>query len=218
MDVKGVRHALHELYRQRKNDTDMVELIGASFLADEPAILGEPNQDYIDREIAWYLSGSLKVADIPPPIPKIWDAISSMEDGEVNSNYGYLLHDPANGSQYRNVLKELSSNPTGRRATAIYTRPSMHTDWQRDGMSDFICTNAVNYFIRNNAVHAVVQMRSNDVVFGYRNDYAWQKHVQLKLKTDLMMYYQLHVDIGDIIWQAASLHVYPRHFHLLEAM
>ena len=52
-------------------------------------------------------------------------------------------------------------------------------------------------------------MRSNDVVFGYKNDYAWQKHVLDMLAADLF------VEPGEIYWNAGSLHVYSRHFHLI---
>ena len=31
-----------------------IEMIGASFLANQPSIFGEPNQQYIDAEINWY--------------------------------------------------------------------------------------------------------------------------------------------------------------------
>ena len=53
-------------------------------------------------------------------------------------------------------------------------------------------------------------MRSNDVVFGYKNDYAWQKFVQV------MMSRRLKCELGDIHWQVQNLHVYERHFHLLD--
>jgi thymidylate synthase len=64
--------------------------------------------------------------------------------------------------------------------------------------------------IRNNALHAIVQMRSNDVVFGYKNDYAWQSYVldNLCLETG--------VQRGDIHWNVGSLHVYERHFDLVK--
>ena len=94
----------------------------------------------------------------------------------------------------------------------IYTRPSMHEDYDRAGINDFICTNAVSYYIRNGTIQTVVQMRSNDVVFGYMNDYFWAKTVASRLAIDL--------DIGmnsDMFWQAQSLHIYPRHFHHVKA-
>jgi thymidylate synthase len=54
-------------------------------------------------------------------------------------------------------------------------------------------------------------MRSNDAVFGYKNDYAWQKHVLQELVNELGWYNQ----IGDIYWNVASLHVYERHFKFI---
>jgi thymidylate synthase len=86
----------------------------------------------------------------------------------------------------------------------------MHTEYNLNGMSDFICTNAVQYLIRDNMLHAIVQMRSNDVVFGYRNDSAWQEYVLNKLANDL------GIAAGGITWQVGSLHVYERHFKYIE--
>ena len=92
----------------------------------------------------------------------------------------------------------------------IYTRPTMWTDYIVDGMSDFMCTNAVQYMIRDNELVAVVQMRSNDVVFGYRNDFAWQNHVVKLLAA------ALGIEKTKIIWHVGSLHVYERHFNLVK--
>ena len=49
-------------------------------------------------------------------------------------------------------------------------------------------------------------MRSNDVVYGYRNDKAWQDYVLNALCNELLL------EPGDIIWQVQNLHIYPRHF------
>jgi len=77
-------------------------------------------------------------------------------------------------------------------------------------MSDFMCTNAVQYLIRDDVLNVIVQMRSNDVVFGYRNDFAWQDYVASLLET------ALRCDGRKIIWNVGSLHVYERHFSLVE--
>ena len=37
-----------------KTGCKTIEIIGANFLADKPAIFGKPNTDYIDKEIDWY--------------------------------------------------------------------------------------------------------------------------------------------------------------------
>lgn len=222
MTIESIRQYFADQYANKKFVVDKsgvttLELVGASFRADEPSIFGEINDDYIQRELEWYLSMSLYVDDIPGAVPKIWKDVSS-RDGKINSNYGYLMFSSENFCQYENVLMELTRSPNSRRAVAIYTRPTMHSNWCVDGMSDFICTNAVQYLIRDGALEVVVQMRSNDVVYGYRNDYAWQRYVQDKLVYDYNCGTKKADKIvpGNITWQVGSLHVYERHYSLVE--
>lgn len=219
LQVKDIRQYFRDALARGEFVTDKtgvktLELIGASFIANEPSIFGEVNWDYVGREIAWYDSLSLKVADIPGGAPKIWQQVAS-KDGEINSNYGWCIYSEANHKQYWSVLLELLANPNSRRAVMIYTRPTMHKDYSRDGMSDFMCTNTVQYLIRQDKVHAVVQMRSNDVVFGYKNDRAWQSEVLNRLVADLNQKGDNKYFAGDIIWNVGSLHVYERHFNLI---
>lgn len=195
-----------------KTGQKTIELIGASFIADEPAIFGQVNQEYVDSEIDWYRSQSTNINDIfndGRSPPKAWQ-LSSNDHGEINSNYGTLIWSKKYYNQYNNVLRELRNNPDGRRASMIYNRPSIWVEFDENGKSDFICTNAVTYYIRNNLLYAVVQMRSNDVVYGYKNDYAWQEYVLSQLAT------QLSIATGSIIWQVQNLHVYARHFDLVK--
>jgi len=198
-----------ETFITDKSGVKLLELPMISFHADENYIFGKPNEDYIKRELEWYKSGSLSVKTFPGGAPKIWEQVAD-NDGKINSNYGHLVWSVYNGEQYNNVLAELNTNRDSRRATMIYTRPSIWSDYNWNGRSDFICTNAVGYLIRNNKLHAHVQMRSNDCIFGYRNDYAWQKFILDELASDL------EIESGDIIWSATSFHIYERHFKLIE--
>jgi len=186
-----------------------IEIVGASFVADEETIFGAVNHEYIAREKEWYESLSRNVNDFPGGAPAIWKAIAA-KDGTVNSNYGNLLFSDENGRQFDNIVKELLKNPESRRAVAIYTRPSMWNEYNLDGRSDFVCTNCVQYLVRDGRVNAVVQMRSNDSTIGYRNDYVWQVD-SLKMVAE-----QLNLVTGDIVWQVGSLHVYERDFYLVD--
>lgn len=211
LKVEHIRdYFIQELQSERfvtdKTGVKTIEMIGATFEANEPTIFGEVNQDYIDRELEWYKSMSLYVKDIPGKTPAIWEQVAS-KSGKINSNYGWAIYSGHNGYQYLNVLDELKKNPNSRRAVMIYTRPTMWSDYNHDGMSDFMCTNAVQYMIRDDQLVVIVQMRSNDVVFGYRNDYAWQKHVAEQLSNDLDL-----IKEPKIIWHVGNLHVYERHF------
>ena len=217
--VRDIRKKLGLMHRFKdyvidKSGVKTVEIINASFETDEPYIIREPNKDYIKREIEWYESQSLFVQDIPGDTPQIWKDVAS-NLGVINSNYGYLIFSEDNVSQYQNVLQELGENPDSRRANMIYTRPHIWLDYYIDGMNDFICTNNVQYFIRNNALYTSVYMRSNDAVFGYNNDLAWQTYVRDKLLDDLETDTGIRYEPGPIYWNVGSLHVYERHFKFI---
>ena len=199
-----------------------IEMIGANFYADGPAIFGEPNASYIEIEKAWYESQSTNVNWITNTynrnVPEAWK-LAANDFGQINSNYGHLIYSDKYHNQYGRVLDELLENPDGRRASMIYTRPSIWMEYNEDGKNDFICTNAVTYYIRDNWLQSVVQMRSNDVVFGYKNDYAWQLYVLEQLVKDYNDCKENGVPelkAGDLIWQVQNLHVYERHFHLVK--
>lgn len=208
--VADIRAKLIQKYKDQDFVTDKtgvktIEVIGESFVADEDWIIRKPNYEYIERELEWYKSQSLYVEDIPGDTPAIWKQVSD-KDGKINSNYGYLIWSEKNGRQYENVKSELQKNPNSRRAVMIYNRPSMHTDYCADGMSDFICTYANTFSIRDGKLISHYLMRSNDAVFGYDNDVHWAIHVQKMLASDL------GVELGNLIWTATNLHVYERHF------
>lgn len=212
--VSNIRRMLAEKLTNQDFVTDKtgvktVEIMNASFLADEPAIFGTVNEEYVARELEWYRSMSLNVNDIPGGPPAIWKMVAT-PDGFINSNYGWCIYSQENEDQYLNCLAELKRNQDTRRAVMIYTRPSMQWEFGKDGMSDFMCTNTVQYLVRDGKLNALVYMRSNDAVFGYKNDFAWQKYVLESLCKDA------DIPIGDIYWNVASLHVYERHFNLIE--
>lgn len=230
MKVNDIReHFKNELKNENftvdKTGAKTIELIGASFIADEPAIFGTVNEDYVQKELAWYDSQSTNINDIygeERDPPQAWK-YSANEHGEINSNYGYLILSDKYHNQYGQVIDELLSAPDGRRASMIYQRPQIWVEFDDQNKNDFICTNAVTYYIRDNKLHAVVQMRSNDVIFGYKNDYAWQKHIFDTLIKDLNALYRAtdwptgtELTAGNIHWQVQNLHVYDRHFDLVK--
>ena len=231
MQIDGIRdYFIRELnsnnFTEDRNGGKTIEMIGASFLADEEAIFGVPNYAYIDKELDWYESQSTNITDIYPEgdrePPKAWQMAANVH-GEINSNYGHLIHSGKYYYQHTKVMHELLNNPDSRRASMIYTRPSIWKEYKENGKNDFICTNAVTYYIRDNKLHCVVQMRSNDVIFGYRNDYAWQVEARQQLLDDLKEFAEgdqvfnvIDLEIGDIYWQVQNLHVYEQHFNLVK--
>ena len=226
LNTTDIKNLLVEKYKNNefrvtKDGVKTVELQGAQFVADKGWIIREPNYDYANREIDWYISQSLNVNDIPGTTPKIWQQCADV-NGDIVSNYGWMIWSKENGSQYKNCLWQLTNDPTTREAVMIYNRPSMHVDAFANHRHDFCCTYAVQCFLNETDEDNVykldyhVFMRSNDAVFGYDNDYYWHAYVRSRLLYDLNQSEKMVVKPGDIIWNAASLHVYERHFKFLE--
>ena len=167
--------------------------------------------NYINAELAWYESQSTNINDIyiDKDPPKAWQ-MTANRHGEINSNYGHLIFSDKYHNQFDQVVNELRKNKDSRRASMVYQRPSIWLEYNDQCKNDFICTNSVTYYIRDNQLHCVVQMRSNDVIFGYRNDFAWQEYVLCALADEL------GVDDGEIYWQVQNLHIYERHFDLVK--
>ena len=212
-----------EAFTIDKTGQRTIELIGANFLATEPAIFGKPSQSYIESELEWYKSGSTNINDIYGPSkepPAAWQYASD-PNGEINSNYGHLVNSPKYFNQFENAFDELWRNPDSRRAQMVYNRPSIWVEFDENGKSDFICTNAQTFYIRDGILHMVSQMRSNDVVFGYKNDYAWAQYLMDKFvdqwNTKAVRLGSKHFTIqkGMLTWQVMNLHVYERHFDLV---
>jgi thymidylate synthase len=206
-----------ERFTEDRNGGKTIELLNASFIANEDAIFGTVNREYVDAELAWYESESRNINDIYGPDkepPKAWQ-MTANSNGEINSNYGHLIYNGGHWNQYDSALKTLVESPDSRRAIMIYNRPSIQFEYNWNDINDFICTNAVSYYIRENQLNVVVQMRSNDVIFGYKNDLAWQQHVQSKFLNDYNDITGSKLTAGQIHWQVANLHVYEKHFHLV---
>jgi len=224
--VNDIRQEFKQLLQTKEFVTDRsgsktIEILGASFLANESAIFGTPNKEYIDAEIEWYKTQSTNInvlKEIYGKAPAAWQYTAN-DSGEVNSNYGYLIFSDRFHRQYDKVVAELVNNPYSRRAQLVYNRPSIWSEYNEQGKNDFICTNAQTFYIRDKKLHMVSQMRSNDAIFGYKNDYAWARYVQGSIVKEYNMYMRYvdrdRVVVGDLHWQVMNLHVYERHFELI---
>ena len=119
LKMQGIRNVfIHKLCRNEieedKLGGQVLEIVGASFLANEDTLFGKANPEYIKAEIEWYESLSLNVNDLFEIYGKevaIWKSVAD-RDGFINSNYGWCIYDRANGFQYQMCMNELRNNPT----------------------------------------------------------------------------------------------------------
>lgn len=195
------------------------EVLNHGFIFDPTVDIEFPNykinRAYHDREIKWYLSLDRSIKGWMEDI-KIWNDIASKDDKrEINSNYGWCCFSVENGSQYSHVLETLEKDPNSRQAEFIYTRPTMHKDWNEGGRHDFICTNTVQVFIRDNKLYYKIDQRSLDTITGLKADWYWHSFVYGKLLSDLQLTYP-DLTAGSVMWNVGSCHIYERSFKTLD--
>jgi len=202
-----------------KSGVKVVELIASRIELDptQPLLdfgVKKTNEEYCKKELEWYLSQDLNIKGWVDDIT-IWKQVAD-KNGYINSNYGWCIFSKENGFQYKYCLKALKKHKDTRQALMIYTRPSIYEAWNRNGMCDFICTNYVDCLIRNNKLIYIIHQRSGDAIFGALfNDFYWHCYIYNKLLKDLKYVYS-NLEVGNIIFIIDSLHIYSRHFQILE--
>lgn len=173
---------------------------------------------YVKAELDWYKSMDLSIIGHEGiESNPTWNACCTQDEKKlVNSNYGWCVFSEENGSQYDNCLEVLKKDKTTRNAIIIYNRPSIYKEYKRDGMHDMTCTMYSHFFIRNNKLYMVHQMRSNDIRYGFIcSDLAWNCFVYQNMYEDLKETYP-DLEVGVIRWTSDSMHLYSRHFEDLK--
>ena len=177
-----------------------------SLLYPEDKIITTPkrkfNLDYADFEWDWYLKGDRDAKEIGDRA-KIWKQMMVPGTTEVNSNYGYFWN---YNDQLKRVIQDLKSNPETRRAIVVHYILHELDRYKYDTP----CNDVLNFYVKDNKLHLTVFARSIDLVFGFSNDqYTFAKLME---KVSLETGYE----IGTMNWMITNLHVYPRHYSLLE--
>ena len=164
--------------------------------------------------------------------------------GTINSNYGYRIfgHDehmsvpyteqvmtPAGfdelgelvvspslatvvygEGQWINTVNILKKDKDSRQAIMNIHRPSD----RHAGNKDVACTLTLQWLIRENKLHLIVNMRSNDIVLGFTNDVFQFTMLQECMAVQLRETYP-DLELGCYYHNAGSMHVYDRHFDMV---
>ena len=106
------------------------------------------------------------------------------------------------------MIEELRRDPDSRRAVI----PMLNTSHLFPRNKDVVCTESISFRIRDGKLNMSVNMRSNDAVWGMTNDVACFSFLH-ELVAGL-----LGVELGRYRHKADSLHVYERHFKMVETI
>ena len=212
---EGTRHYLRYdgeviATKSSKGDSRAIELLNQSITIDDVCQINiynpmrKFNVRYALLEFMWYLSQDQNVRNIGKAA-STWKDIASV-DGLVHSNYGVCLH---NG--WDRVINELVRFPESRRAVIALNQPDV--DY---GMKDVPCTMFVQFFVRDDKLHLIWNMRSSDFAFGFCNDVAVGMLFLQMMRNELMERTDIPwIGLGSFTYNATSLHCYEPHWHLL---
>lgn len=192
-------------FTDSSRDGDVVgEITDAVFCVEDPTrsivtsqIRNMPMR-YAVGELAWYLSGSNRCADIGR-FAKKWLEIS--DDGVTNNSaYGWRIFSKFGFDQWEYIKELLTKDPNSRQAV-IHIKDASNTPTK-----DTPCTVYLQFFIRNGALNMSVHMRSNDIWMGVPYDMFSFCFLQMKMAMEL------GVEIGEYNHYAGSLHMYARDY------
>lgn len=151
------------------------------------------SKSYAEYEWDWYLSKNRSVSEIKKRAP-LWDKMHG-GDNIVWSNYGWQW---SRNNQIDYVINELKRNKESRKACISIYDGKEHNSYSFDTP----CTLSLHFQIIKNKLNMTVNMRSNDLIYGFCNDqYCFSK--LLKLIAD-----EIGVEIGWYYHFCSNIHIY----------
>lgn len=162
---------------------------------------------YFAGELAWYLRGDRNDTSIAE-YSKFWNQIKNDSAPLWNSNYGAYIFKLR---QFEYVIRSLVRDKDSRQAAMIISSPLS----EMSDSKDKICTNAIMFRIREDKLNMTVQMRSNDAVLGLGYDLPLFGIIYEMVYVSLRPIYP-ELQIGKYTHNAASFHIYEKHFDLLD--
>jgi thymidylate synthase len=203
------------------------EVLGASFRITDPRdrlprLKGRGfNVSYVIAEAIWYLAG-LESTSWIANYSKFWNDIS--DDGlTANSAYGARIFKPHGRiakdvnplwTQWQYIIEELTADPDSRRAVVHIRSP-------HDSLlakKDVPCTLTLQFLLRDDKLHLVVSMRSNDIILGMPNDVPAFTLFQELMALELSEALSRPIEPGHYTHQGNSIHAYERHFGMVETI
>ena len=187
-------------YESSPRDLKIRERLNYIYNVDmkEPIVCNEAreiNYKFMFGEAAWILKGRNDLEYIE----KFMKGYAKYSDDgfTLNGAYGPKIMD-----QLSWAANELKEDNDSRRCYINIWR-------ERPGKSkDIPCTTGMQFILRDGKLNALVNMRSQDVVYGMTYDIFTFTMVAKALQLLLYSHYNLMVDIGELCVRAGSAHIY----------
>lgn len=166
---------------------------------------------YICHELLLYYAG-VNDGKYFEKASKFWGNLFN-NDGTVNSAYGYLIFNKKYYSSWMWAIESLRRDKDSRQAIIHYNTP----DYNYTDNKDYVCTLFNQFFIRDNKLYLIYNIRSNDLHFGVPADIVWGYTLMECMRYSLLDIYP-DLKLGSYIHQIGSLHLYERNFEQYKKM
>jgi len=205
-------------YAIRVRSLNTLELFNTHLILTNPynRILSIPERKtdmfYYAGECCFYWSGSEELNFINK-YSTFWNKVSD-DNVHVNSCYGSRLFAREYNSytQYEYAIEQLLFDKHTRKAVMMLSGP-----FDAIESKDNICTLNLQLIIRDNKLHLINNMRSNDIIFGLTYDLMFFTLLQEQALCELKYNYP-DLEMGCYYHNATSTHVYEKHFNMLRAI
>ncbi|MFA5189332.1 MAG: thymidylate synthase [Verrucomicrobiia bacterium] len=157
-------------------------------------------------EFCWNSRGDISVAPLMY-YSKTWQRLVGNRRTILGSCYGRQMFAGRGKvqSQWECVRKELQRDSDSRRAVLVFGK-ELHR-WGTNPV-DVPCVTCAQFILRNGTLNCIVTMRSNDIMWGLGYDVFLFTMLQERMAAEL------GVDLGWYQHNAASMHLYERHFDM----
>lgn len=181
------------------------EILGFNICIENPLdrIIYSPTRkmsmSYAVGEFIYYITGDNSL-DFISYYSKQFENFT--DDGKtINSAYGHRIFGKSNlinFNQWEFIKNKLKEDPDTRQAIIHLHLPN------NKPTNDELCTLTLQFMIRNDKLNLLVNMRSNDIIWGYTYDV-----FNFTLLQELMAN-ELNIPIGYYYHNAASMHIYEK--------
>lgn len=164
---------------------------------------------YACAEFLWYMKHTKNIEMIKAYAPQY---VEFAENDEAFGAYGWRFYEnltqdfTKTTSQFELLIRHLSETPNSRQAiVTLWEADDLPHTYEKDH-KDLPCTLAMQFIIRDDELHLIVTMRSNDVWLGLPYDVFAFTCIQ-RLVADA-----LGVECGTYTHQVGSLHLYEKNW------
>jgi thymidylate synthase len=163
------------------------------------------------RPISEYLAGAdLTMEDVTEFNARRAEIQNLERDYSVNKQHKMLINMTSSAKKVIVAIEELPEIDV-----YDFMEPVNHNCVLDNGLIVHNCTLTLHWFIRQDKLHLIVNMRSNDVILGFTNDVFQFTMLQEMMLMQLRGTYP-NLELGCYYHNAGSMHVYQRHFAMID--